>query len=153
LVTIPTDSLPKCLAILGLVMIFGSYYYWWPLKVEADNDYVEMRYQTDKYLESYRQMAEATNKAIKLINSVGGDQSKLDEVQLAFVEKQLNLASPASKETERVMKEMEKPLKLAAARYERFVLASWMFGIVFVVGVLLSCGGFYMWGKSSFVKP
>ncbi|MEE1866894.1 hypothetical protein [Pseudomonas auratipiscis] len=153
MVTIPTDSLPKCLAILGLVMIFGSYYYWWPLKVEADTDYVEMRYQTDKYRESYREMAESTNKAIKLINSVGGDRSKLDDVQMDFIKKQLDIATPASKKTEQTMKEMEKPLKLAAARYERFVLASWVFGAVFVLGLLCSCGGFYMWGKSAFTKP
>jgi hypothetical protein len=50
------------------------------------------------------------------------------------------------------MDEMEKPLKLAAAKYERFVLASWVFGAVLVVGLLCCFGGFYMWGRAAFTK-
>ena len=146
--SLPTDSLNKCLAILGLAMISGSFYFWWPLKVESDNDYAEIVYFNEKVATSYSVMAEATNAAISMINSVQGDRSKLDDVQLKFIDRKLAEAKPASEKTQAALDEMLKPLRLAEVRYKRFVLASWIFGIASTIGLFLSCYGFYRWGIS-----
>lgn len=146
--SLPTDSFHKCLAILGLAMISGSFYVWWPVKVESDNDYAEIVYFNEKVEESYSAMAEATNAAIAMINSVQGNRSKLDDVQLAFIARKIDEAKPASEKTKALLDEMLKPLRSAEVRYERFILASWIFGIVSALGLACSCYGFYQWRVS-----
>lgn len=147
MVSLPTDSLWKCLAVLGLIIIFGCGYYWWPLKVQSDDDYAEMFSEQEEFAANYKIMAEATNDAIAMYNSVGGDYSKLDEVQRKFVERRLSDAEPAMKINEAKAKEMRKPMNAALVRYKRYIFATWMLGGGAIVGLLLSVVGFYRWYK------
>lgn len=147
-VTVPTDSLHKCLAMLGLAIIASCFYFWWPLKVEVDNDYAELVVFTEQFQKSYKVMAESTNAAIAMINSVEGDRSKLDDVQMMFIAKKIEESEPASKEAGRLLAETLKPLRVAEVRYKRFVLASWILGAAAFVGLLMTSYGFYRWGQS-----
>ncbi|MCF9003906.1 hypothetical protein QQL38_11080 [Pseudomonas syringae] len=145
---LPTDNFNKCLAILGLTMIAGSFYFWWPIKVTVDDDYAEVLYLSEKAQQPFNVMVSAVSEATAMINSVGGDRSKLDAVQNAFIDEKLEEATPASEEAKVSLDQVLKPLRIAEVRYKRFILASWLCGAVAFLGLILSCYGFYKWGRA-----